>query len=186
MELIVAIDQHWVIGPIGWNVPEDMAHFRRVTAGHIVIMGRKTFDSLKAPLSDRINIVLTRSFDCRNISDNAQVIYTGLDGLFCAIDRVKTISNKVFVIGGAETYRLLFPYVTVVHLTLIGHGGPVGDIVLPDEIMAQISDAAAFTMTDGGDTRDSRIRPNKYEFMRFERKTIRSDPSPEIISGRPN
>ena len=86
------------------------------------------------------------------------------------IDRVKTNDRKVFVIGGAEIYRLLFPHVTVVHLTLIGHTGKVGDTALPAEIMAQISDAAAFAMADR--SCDSKIRPNKYEFMRFERKGI--------------
>lgn len=174
MELIVAIDQHGSIGDSSdgrmcWKCPEDLDNFRLTTTGHIVVMGRKTFDSLKSPLSNRINIVLTRHFYSISDSDN-QVIYTGMDGLFRVIEQVKTPFQKVFVIGGAEIYSLLFPYVTVVHLTLIGHAGKVGDTAIPDEILDQISGDAAFTMVYESQTFSSKIEPNTYEFMRFERK----------------
>jgi dihydrofolate reductase len=177
MELIVAIDQHGSIGDSSdgrmcWKCPEDLENFRITTTGHIVIMGRKTFDSLKAPLSNRINIVLTRHF--YSISDaeaqDNQVIYTGMDGLFDVINQVKTEDRKVFVIGGAEIYRLLFPYVTVAHLTLIGHAGKVGDTAIPEEILHKISGDAGFTMIYNSNILSSKIEPNTYEFMRFEKK----------------
>lgn len=183
MELIVAIDQHGSIGDSSdgrmcWKCPEDLENFRLTTTGHIVIMGRKTFDSLKVPLANRINIVLTRHFysisdtEASHTSTAHQVIYTGMDGLFRAIEQVKTKDRKVFVIGGAEIYRILFPHVTVVHLTLIGHAGKVGDTAIPDEILEQISGDTTFTMVYNSDTFASRIRPNTYEFIRFERTGI--------------
>ena len=62
MNLIVAIDQNNIIGDnmcLPWKVPEDMGFFKEITMNHIIIMGRKTFDTLSSPFQNKINIVIT-------------------------------------------------------------------------------------------------------------------------------
>lgn len=106
MKAIVAIDHCNGIakdGKIPWNNPSDMCFFRFMTMGHPVIMGRKTFESLKRPLKGRLNIVLTK--EKRPSSD-------GL--IFCdynfAIRLLETeaMLNDTFVIGGEQIYNLFF------------------------------------------------------------------------------
>lgn len=184
MELIVAVDQHGSIGDsttgkMLWDVPEDLDNFRIITSGNIVVMGRKTFDSLKRPLKNRVNIVLTRQLasianeemarDCAN----NQVFYTDLSDLFDIIRAIRMPNQKVFVIGGAEIYRLLFRYVNVIHLTIITHPGPKGDVIFPDEIIDEMSDKNNFVAVDYGEVRESRNRPNKYEFITLQRKQFK-------------
>lgn len=115
--IIVATDVQCGIakdGNIPWNCPADMQHFKKTTLGHIVIMGRKTQETLKAPLKDRINIVLSAGvvLEC-NLIDNTDYKSIYSDGwLFCdsldTVDKVcETIgkNKKCFVIGGAEIYN---------------------------------------------------------------------------------
>ncbi len=64
LDLVVAYDKHQAIGYRGklpWNIPEDLSHFKELTTGHVVIMGRKTFESIGRTLPDRINIVVSQS-----------------------------------------------------------------------------------------------------------------------------
>jgi dihydrofolate reductase len=66
LTLVVAIDANNGIGinnQLPWHLPEDLAHFKRTTSGHPIIMGRKTFDSIGRPLPNRRNIVITRNPD---------------------------------------------------------------------------------------------------------------------------
>ena len=86
------------------RLPADMKHFREATTGAAVIMGRKTYESFpKRPLPDRENLVLSR---CTKEIDGARV-FDGIDSL---LGYVKTLSGKVFVIGGGETYKQLAQY----------------------------------------------------------------------------
>lgn len=99
---IVAMNYHGVIGHQGkllWHHPEDMRFFRETTTGHPVLMGRKTWESLPSPLKDRQNIILTRQTDYK--ADGAIVIHS-LDEL----ETIPLINDEVFVIGGAEIYKL--------------------------------------------------------------------------------
>jgi dihydrofolate reductase len=101
--LIAAVARNGVIGRDGglpWRIPEDMAHFRRATAGCPVIMGRKTWDSLPAkfrPLPGRHNIVVTRRRGWH--ADGASVV-NDLDAALAAAGN----AERAFVIGGAELY----------------------------------------------------------------------------------
>lgn len=112
-ELIVAIDENCGIskdGRIPWHIPEELHFFKTKTQHHIVIMGKKTFDSIGKPLKNRLNIVLTRSPDENPYYSN--VIYTDSPswvqsfepGEFDFLDK-----NPIkFIIGGAEIYNLFF------------------------------------------------------------------------------
>jgi dihydrofolate reductase len=117
-ELIVAVTHRGVIGKnnkIPWYIPEDLKHFKKITLNSIVVMGRKTFESLpNGPLPNRMNIVLTRTPNNANNIDN--LIFTNIDNLFTII---KQYHNRVFVIGGSEIYLLLLSYCKVIHMTLV-------------------------------------------------------------------
>ncbi len=107
MTLILVMDNDCAIGRNGGllcSLPADMKHFREVTQGSTVIMGRKTYESFpKRPLPNRENLVLSRS---TGELDGARA-FGDIDSL---LDYVKTVNNKVFVIGGAEIYKQLAPY----------------------------------------------------------------------------
>ena len=112
---IVAVDENWAIGRQGellCHLPADMRHFKEVTMGHSIVMGRKTFESFpRRPLPGRQNIVITR--DSRWQSDGVTVAHS-LDEAFAAAQ-----TDTVFIIGGAQIYELALPRVEVLHLTLI-------------------------------------------------------------------
>jgi len=99
-----------------WYLPEDLKHFKRLTSGHPVVMGRKTFESIIAtlgrPLPSRENIVITRS---RGWSRAGCTIVHSLDAALFAAKN----SADVFVIGGAEIYALALPSAERLYLTEI-------------------------------------------------------------------
>jgi dihydrofolate reductase len=109
--LIWAQAANGVIGrdnAIPWHVPEDMKHFRAVTAGSTVLMGRRTWESLPPrfrPLPGRRNVVLTRS---RSWSDTGASVVHSLSEAF---------EGDVWVIGGADVYAAALPYADVLEVT---------------------------------------------------------------------
>lgn len=132
-ELIVACTKDGVIGcnnMIPWYIPEDLKYFRNTTINNIVIMGRKTFESLpNGYLKNRINIVLTN----KKIT-NPNVIFTNYENIFSIIEKLQTEeTKKIFIIGGSEIYRLFFNYCDTIHLTVIDNT-ITGDIIFPYQI----------------------------------------------------
>ena len=110
VNIIVAVGNYYVDkgyaigknGGIPWSCPQDMKWFKDTTIGHAVIMGRKTFDSLKKPLKDRINIVVT-SKDI--VTNSEEKVYTA-KSVEEAISLAKTLTtNDIFIIGGASIYK---------------------------------------------------------------------------------
>lgn len=100
-------------GKLPWRVPEDLRHFRRVTRGHAVIMGRRTWDEVGKPLPERRNIVISRN---RALTlPGAEVVPTIED----AITLARETDEEPRVIGGAEIYRQALPYATRIYLTEI-------------------------------------------------------------------
>lgn len=105
ISIIAAVAGNRVIGRGGslpWHLPDDLKHFRQLTLGHAVIMGRKTFESIGKPLPERSNIVVTRSHEwnhpgCRT----AASLGAAMEALAPA--------ETAFVIGGAEIYALALP-----------------------------------------------------------------------------
>ncbi len=123
MKAIAAMSLNRVIGADGkipWHLSEDLKFFKRTTIGHIVLMGRKTYDSLGKPLPGRENWVLTRGGDLpgvRVIRDVAEISEPN-DG------------RELFVIGGAQLYEILLPHCAEVWLTLVKREVD-GDVFLP-------------------------------------------------------
>jgi dihydrofolate reductase len=117
LTLIVAVARNGVIGKdnrLPWHLPEDLAHFKALTTGQAVIMGRKTWDSLPAkfrPLPQRINVVVTRDPAFR--AEGAVVVHSLPDAIAAAAGRTP------FVIGGAEIYALALPLADRMEITEI-------------------------------------------------------------------
>ena len=91
-----------------WNIPEDLQYFKRTTIGKTVVMGRKTYESIGKPLSNRNNIVLTR----KNIEIEGVNIVKNYE-------EVLKIEDETFIIGGASIYELFLPYADNIYLTEI-------------------------------------------------------------------
>lgn len=89
-------------GSLPWHLPEDLAFFKRTTAGHAVVMGRKTFESIGRPLPRRRNIVLTR--DRSWTADGVEVIHRPED-----LKILTELEGRVFIIGGSEIYAAFLP-----------------------------------------------------------------------------
>lgn len=116
MELIVAITKSGIIGrnnSLPWHIPNDMKRFKAITKHGIVIMGRKTFESLpNGKLKHRTNIVITRSEE----KVTNEVIFTNMEKVF---DILKKYDKKIFIIGGSDIYSLFFEYCNVIHITTV-------------------------------------------------------------------
>lgn len=97
-------------GKIPWRLPEDFKWFKQMTTGHVVVMGRKTFESIGKPLPNRKTIVLSRAaFQCpgvRPVSDLSQIDPSNETG-------------DVFICGGAQVYELALPLCSDLYLTLV-------------------------------------------------------------------
>ena len=124
--VIVAVAQNGVIGKDGdlpWRLPDDLAYFKRLTSGHPIVMGRKTWESLGRPLPNRRNIVLSRQPGYE--AEGAEVVTdfeAALDGL---------TEDEVFVIGGAGLYAAALPLADRVCWTEV-HADVEGDTVFPE------------------------------------------------------
>jgi dihydrofolate reductase len=121
--LVVAVSDNEVIGrdnQLPWHLPEDLKHFKRVTMGKPIVMGRRTYESIGKPLPGRQNIVVTRS---PNYHAGGVTVVAGVDAALAAAGD----APEVMVIGGAELFRLFLPRTGRVHLTRV-HGQIPGDV----------------------------------------------------------
>lgn len=124
-----------------WRLPKDMQFFMTATMGKPVIMGRKTFETMKAPLPSRTNIVLTRDADYAR--EGIKVVGNFAEALKaaraqCEIDGV----DEIMVAGGAEIYRLALLVATRLYVTTV-HGLVEGDTVFPEVDWDQFEQARA-------------------------------------------
>jgi dihydrofolate reductase len=113
--LIAAVARNGVIGArngLPWHLPEDLKHFRTLTSGHTVIMGRKTWESIGKPLPNRQNIVVSRRAGL--LIGGASVAHSLEEALSLAVRE-----DPVFVIGGEALYRLALPFAVLLYLTEI-------------------------------------------------------------------
>jgi dihydrofolate reductase len=111
---VVAIASNYAIGKnnqLLWHLPNDLKHFKNITAGGTVIMGRKTFDSVGKPLPKRRNIVITR----QDIAIEGCEVVKSIDE---AIAICKT-EDEVFIVGGAEIYRQAMHLTNRIYLTIV-------------------------------------------------------------------
>ncbi|KKR33558.1 MAG: Dihydrofolate reductase [Candidatus Falkowbacteria bacterium GW2011_GWF2_39_8] len=116
-----------------WDLPTDMKHFREVTKGGVVIMGRKTFESIGRPLPKRTNIIITR--DAEYKAEGCTVV-NSLESAFAKAKEVPSSSdgkyqNEIFIIGGGEIYRQALPLTDRLYLTIV-EDEPEADTFFPD------------------------------------------------------
>jgi len=137
LNLIVAHDQNLLIGRHGdlpWRLPNDLRHFKALTLGQTVLMGRKTWESLpRRPLPGRDNRVLTHDRDYR--ADGALVFHELGDAL------ATPAAGELFVIGGAALYALCLPLVNRLHLTIV-HTAGQGDTYFPPYVTSEFRELA--------------------------------------------
>ena len=131
MNLIASADRNWAIGKnneLLVRVPEDMKFFRRMTTGKVVVMGRKTLDSMPGgkPLPQRRNIVLTRQKDFAREGVETAASVEEVLSLVAGED-----PEKVWVIGGGEIYRQMLPHCRLCYLTRV-YARPESDVYFPD------------------------------------------------------
>jgi len=124
MTAIAAMARNRVIGrggAIPWHLPEDFRWFKRTTSGHVVVMGRRTFESLGRPLPNRENVVLSRGGSVEGVTTLRDLRELPLP----------PPGQRVFLIGGAEIYARYLPECTEVLLTVLP-GDVEGDTYMPE------------------------------------------------------
>ena len=112
--MVLAIGKNDVIGKGGkvpWHIPEDLKHFKAMTVGHAIVMGRRTYEETGRPLPHRRNIIVTR--DPAFSAPGCEVVASLEEGIALA----RTTDPEPRIGGGAEIYRLALPLVTRIHLT---------------------------------------------------------------------
>ncbi|MEG0084942.1 MAG: dihydrofolate reductase [Niameybacter sp.] len=123
ISMIVAMSENYVIGKgnkMPWYIPEDLQYFKKVTKGHTVVMGSKTFESIGHPLPDRINIVLTQN---RNyLAEGCSLAHSVEE----VIEKYYGEQQELFIIGGSTLYQVFMPFVTKLYITWI-EGNIEGD-----------------------------------------------------------
>lgn len=159
ISIIAAIAKHNAIGvqnTMPWRLPEDLAHFKRTTRGHSVLMGRNTFLSLGRPLPERNNIVITRDADFK--PDHCIVAHS----LEEAITQCHN-EAEAFIIGGAQIYQQALPLAHRLYLTEIDLDVPDADAFFPDidwSAWQEISRTASHSTENQCD----------YAFVTYQRK----------------
>ena len=117
LSIVVAKAKNNIIGKdnkIIWNLPEDLKHFKELTTGHTIIMGRKTFESLGGVLPNRKHIIFSQNPDFKVNNENVEVVHSLLQ-----IQDLIEGEEEAFVIGGAMIYNFLMPYVKKMYVTEI-------------------------------------------------------------------
>lgn len=167
--IILAMAENRVIGAAGklpWHVSEDLKRFKRLTMGHPIIMGRKTWESIGRPLPGRENIVVTRNDAYK--PEGAIVV----PSLEAALSRARASQAvTAFVIGGAELFRAALPLADALELTLL-HRQFEGDVRIPEFDMQAWREVA----------REEREQPSapgepplRYAFVTYERVAAASN-----------
>lgn len=141
ISIIAAIGQNRELGKnnkLLWHIPEDLKHFKKLTKGHTVIMGRKTFESLGKPLTNRINIIITanKSYKIKPyyVSINQlikTVICHSLEDAIKIAQQYEKSNGEIFIIGGGQIYQQAMKYADKLYLTIM-EGKYDADTFFPD------------------------------------------------------
>ena len=129
LSIIAALDERRGLGfenQLSWHLPADLARFKKLTMGHYLILGRKTYQSIGKPLPGRKMIVLSKNPDY--ILEGAQVVNSFQRALQIAREAGE---NECFVIGGAEIYKLALPITDRMYLTYV-HTVSQADVFFPE------------------------------------------------------
>lgn len=159
--LVVAIAENRVIGKdnqLLWHLPNDLKHFKHLTLGHPMIMGRKTFEAIGKPLSGRTSIIVSRQPDyqapegCLVVSSIEEALKEGL-----------ALDEQVMVVGGGAIYAQALPFAETVYLTLV-HESFEGDVLFPD------LEADAWEVTEQEEHPTDERHAYPFTFFTFRRK----------------
>lgn len=134
-----------------------MKHFKSLTTGHTVIMGRRTFESLRRPLPNRRNVVITSQ---QNYSPEGAIVVHGLAQGLTLAER----EDEIFVAGGAEIYRLALPRANRMFLTIV-HADVVGDTYFPE------IDWDEWELVDSRRHEPDEQHEFAFSFRQYERRT---------------
>ena len=157
ISLIAAMAKNRVIGRKGdipWKIPGEQKIFKKITLGHAVIMGRKTFESLKKPLAQRTNIVVTRQRDY--VADGCIIVHD----LKQALSSCPQGEDEAFICGGGQLYQAAFAMADRIYLTVIPKDIE-GDTYFPEIPASEFEIIESETIATGG------IEP--YDFYIYER-----------------
>jgi len=133
LSIVCALAQNRVIGrdnKLPWHLPADLAYFKRLTLGHPIIMGRKTFESIGRPLPQRINIVITTQSDWNAAG---VTVVNSLEEALVEAQRAALVMGvrEVMLIGGATLYEQALPLAHRLYLTEV-QAGVEGDAFFPE------------------------------------------------------
>lgn len=158
MNLIAVVDDNWGVGYAGellFNLPPDMQRFKTLTTGNVVVMGRTTFDSIKNPLPNRLNIVLSSKLKnisgaivCKNIQELANEISNHKD-------------KKVFVIGGETVYKQMLDYCEIAYIT------KVKKEVLADTYLTNLDSIQSWKLVEEGEIQN--YNNLEFTFCKYEK-----------------
>ena len=165
ISIIAAMDKNRLIGKGGalpWHIPEDLKRFKKITTGHPIIMGRKTFESIGRALPQRKNIIITRDKNFKSPSET--IVANSIDE---ALVSTKD-DDEVFIIGGGELFQQILPQVDKMYLTFIeyefAHNGqntyfPSIDFNAWDEIKREVVEK-------------NEQNPFKYTFVIYKKRGV--------------
>lgn len=157
---IVAISENRAIGlnnQLPWHLPADLKHFKKITLGHPILMGRKTYESIGKPLPGRCNVVITRDVD---FVAPGCVVANSVDTALSSAG----YSNEVFVIGGAALFQQMLPMTKRIYLTVIHHFFE-GDVFFPKLNMDE------WVERKREDFQADEINKYDYSFIMLEKKS---------------
>ena len=133
--IVAAVARNGVIGVDGglpWHLPDDLRRFKELTLGHVLVMGRRTYESIGRPLPGRATVVVTRRPDWDPGAGGVLVEAS----VPAAIATASGVDEAVFVVGGAQVYADALPLADRLELTLVD-AEPEGDVAFPEVDWAQ-------------------------------------------------
>lgn len=161
LSIIVAVAKNNVIGKdnkLIWHLPEDLKRFKKLTTGHNIIMGRRTFESLGRVLPNRKHIILCNDMEMNIQDENVEILED-----ISMLDKYINSEEENFVIGGATIYKLLMPYAKKIYLTSI-YEEFEGDVYFP------IIEENEWEILEKEKGIKNEENPFDYEYITFKRK----------------
>jgi dihydrofolate reductase len=160
ISFIFAMDRNRAIGKdnqLPWHLPADLKFFKTVTMGHPILMGRKTYESIGKPLPGRLNVVITQ--DPNFTAEGCKIVHSADEAA------AQFQQQELFVIGGAEIFRLFLPQVDRMYITRIEHEF-AADTFFPDVNMAE------WTLVSSEQGVQDDKNPYLYYFQIYQRKQV--------------
>lgn len=160
ISMIAAMDKNRLIGngpDIPWQMPADRRHFRDMTVGKPVVMGRKTFETLKRPLGKRRNIILTRNRGYQ--APQGCIVAYSVDEVLASVQQ----AEELMVCGGAPIYQAFLPHANRLYLTQI-HATFEGNVYFPAFNMAEWQEVKRI------DYEPDEKNPYPYSFLFLDRR----------------